>query len=374
METIKLTRQQLYDLVWKESLSSLSKKYVITFDGLKKFCKNNDIPVPQKDYWSKLKFNKPYNRIKLPELSNEKSIDLIIREKDAIISSNKSSLDDLTKQIENDKKAPLLVPDKLTKPDILIIQTNEYLKNVENRNWAKIKREDRLTINVDYDTRDRALRFMDTFIKLLKYRGHTFKSGKNNWGQICIINEVEFLFHLREVRKRIPAKKQFESPTYLFTGIYVLKIEIRRDSKEWKDGSLKLEQQLAKIVAHMEFATQKELDWLEKSRIERIKIQQEEKIKEDLLRRKQIELTNFRTLLSHSERFDKAIKLRNYINRLEEKAINNDSITEEFSSWLKWAKDKTDWYDPITMKKDDLLEDTDIDEIENPKQKNNYYR
>lgn len=114
METITLARQQLYDLVWKESLSSLSKKYAISFDKLKKFCKNNDIPVPQKDYWSKLKLNKPYKRIKLPELSNEKSIELRIREKDATINSNKSSLDDLTKQIESDKKVPLLVFDKLT--------------------------------------------------------------------------------------------------------------------------------------------------------------------------------------------------------------------------------------------------------------------
>lgn len=28
METIELTRKELYDLVWKESLTALSKKYV----------------------------------------------------------------------------------------------------------------------------------------------------------------------------------------------------------------------------------------------------------------------------------------------------------------------------------------------------------
>ena len=55
----------------------------------------------------------------------KKTLQLILREKDTTINSNKSSLDDLTKQIESDKKAPLLVPDKLTKPDILITQTNE---------------------------------------------------------------------------------------------------------------------------------------------------------------------------------------------------------------------------------------------------------
>lgn len=374
METITLTRQQLFDLVWTESLSSLSKKYVISFDELKKFCKNNNIPIPQKDYWSKLKFNKPYNRIKLPELSSEKSIKLILREKDTTINSDKSSLDNLTKQIESDKKAPLLVPDKLTKPDILITQTNEYLTNVEKRNWDKNKREGRLNINVDYDDRDRALRLMDVFVKLLKYRGHIFKSDKNNWGQICMINDVEFPFHLREVRKRIPARKQFESPTYLFTGIYVLKIEIRWNCKEWKDGPLKLEQQLAKIVAHMELAAQKELEWQEQSRIERIKKQQEEKIKEDLLRRKQLELTKFKNMLSASERFDKSIKLRNYINSLEKKSKTNNSITEEFNNWLKWAKDKIDWYDPLIMKQDELLENNDLDEIVNPKKTNCYYR
>ena len=124
----------------------------------------------------------------------------------------------------------------------------------------------------------------------------------------------------------------------------------------------------------MELAAQKELEWLEQSRIERIKKQEETKIKEELLRRKQIELTKFKTLLSASERFDKAVKLRNYINRLEEKAITSDSITEEFYTWLKWAKDKIDWYDPLIMKQDELLEDNDLDEIVNPKKTNCYYR
>ena len=42
-------------------------------------------------------------------------------------------------------------------------------------------------------------------------------------------------------------------------------------------------------------------------------------------------------------------------------------------SWIKWANDKADWFDPITKRKDELLNDNDINDILNPKQ-TNYYR
>jgi len=86
METIELTRKELYDLVWQESLTALSKKYALTYDGLRKICKNNNIPTPQNGYWSKLKFNKPVVIEKLPAISEEHPIKLIIRQEDSTIS------------------------------------------------------------------------------------------------------------------------------------------------------------------------------------------------------------------------------------------------------------------------------------------------
>ena len=58
MKEVTMTRQDLYDLVWKESMLALSKKYVISGTGLKKKCRALKIPVPEMGYWAKLKFGK----------------------------------------------------------------------------------------------------------------------------------------------------------------------------------------------------------------------------------------------------------------------------------------------------------------------------
>ena len=43
--------------------------------------------------------------------------------------------------------------------------------------------------------------------------------------------------------------------------------------------------------------------------------------------------------------------------------------------WLKWAKDKTDWFDPMIKKEDILLyESVKEDLIQIKKKENNFYR
>ncbi|WP_143019774.1 hypothetical protein [Niabella drilacis] len=54
METTTFSRQQLYDLVWSESLLALSKKYDISDIGLLKVCKHRNIPLPGMEHWNKV--------------------------------------------------------------------------------------------------------------------------------------------------------------------------------------------------------------------------------------------------------------------------------------------------------------------------------
>ena len=66
MERLKFTRNELYELVWKESMLSLSKKYEISDVGLRKACIRMSIPTPPAGYWNKLQSGKKTVRIKLP--------------------------------------------------------------------------------------------------------------------------------------------------------------------------------------------------------------------------------------------------------------------------------------------------------------------
>lgn len=375
MEIIELNRKELYELVWSTSLSKLSTKYTLSTEGIKKLCKEFEVPIPENGYWSKIKYNKQVQVEKLNNTFNgEDKITLTIREEGNPINLDQKPITILTKQIESDPKAPLVVPDKLSKPDILIQNTKEVLLKRKNNTYYRDEKIDTIGVYVEEENYSRALRIMDTFIKLLRYRGHTFKRDRNNWGPRIIIREIEFSFHIREVQKRIPPVKEYGSSTYVPTGILLIKIGESFRAIEWKDGSVRLENQLAKIVAKLELEADKEVIWQEECRLHAIQRAAEEKIQQEFKARKEKEIIKTKKLFSDAEKFDKATIYRNFITATEQKAIQENNLTEELKDWLKWANAKADWFDPFTNKEDKLLNDNDREEFHKPKQPNNYYK
>ncbi|PZF72618.1 hypothetical protein [Taibaiella soli] len=45
MEQVNISREERYDLVWSESLTSLSKKYQVPYPEFKKICEKMNIPL-----------------------------------------------------------------------------------------------------------------------------------------------------------------------------------------------------------------------------------------------------------------------------------------------------------------------------------------
>jgi hypothetical protein len=375
METIELTRRELYDIVWSTTLSKLTSQYAYTNDGIKKLCKQFEIPMPDGSYWSRLKFNKPGNKTELNAVfGGEDKIVLTIRKEGNPVNVDQTPLTIITKQIQNDPKAPFTVPEKLSNPDVLIQNTKELYSKRKYGSYYWDEKIDSVSIDVEDANFNRALRIMDTFIKLLRYRGHSFRRDRNNRGPHIIAKDVEFSFRLREMQKRIPAVKLYDSSTYIPTGIFIMKINESYKSIEWKDGTIKLENQLAKIVAKIELEAEKELVWREECRLNKIKRDEEEKIRKIFEALREKEILKTRKFFSDAKKFDKATMYRNFIKATEQKAITENNLTEELIDWIKWANDKADWIDPTSTKQDELLNDNDIDEIENPKKTNYYFR
>lgn len=61
-----LSRQALYDLVWKEPVRTVSASLGLSDTGLKKHCVAANIPVPDRGYWAKLNAGKAVVRVQLP--------------------------------------------------------------------------------------------------------------------------------------------------------------------------------------------------------------------------------------------------------------------------------------------------------------------
>ena len=260
---------------------------------------------------------------------------------------------------------------KLTKPDALIIAAQKNLKDKKPSpyfgNAKNIIYTDKgiVRIEVAKDNVSRSLRFMDTFIKLIKQRGHNIKIEGDTY---VVIYDESIKVHFREILKRITTKHpkyDWNNSELIPSGILSFKIEGGYDQKEWRDSDkIPLESRLSSILAKLE---------LEAIRIKKERIESEIRHQEYVRKRKiederkqlfEKELKDFKNLKHIAKRWQETQDIRNYINTVETNAINTNTLTEELKNYINWAKDKADWYDPIIQKEDPLFEQLNPNKIE----------
>jgi len=361
MNNLTFTRKELYDLVWQTPMLSLAKKYQISDVGLRKVCVRMDIPVPPVGYWQKLKFGKRVRTVPLPsKYTGESEYTIQIRkEGDEFLHGIPSPLSIKKREIEDFLKEALSVPVKLTKPDKLILEAREFLKNEKPHNWlyknmVETKRG-LLDIRVSPNNVARALRFMDTFIKALRIRGHAIEIGYDKTN--IIVNKQKFEICLKERLKKVVILGNYGNNTEFHpTGLLYVKMD-GYYGKEWIDGKLTLEEQLSRILAKLELTAEKRNVMQEEYRRKEEERKAEELIEKEKWEGKKKELIAFKKLLAESERWQKVKVIRSYINDMESLKKDQDSEQREIDEWLTWAKNKVDWYDPNINLEDPLLGD-----------------
>lgn len=379
METIELTRKELYDLVWENPLSKLAKKYNLSDNGLRKVCKKLDIPLPKNGHWQKIQYNKKVIKEKLPVNNTvDASITLKFRDNsETIINGEGNELNQLTKELQTILKDTIIFPEKLTKPNQLIIDAKNDLKTKQPSYEHNIKgllntSSGILNITVAPQSVKRALLFMDVFIKALQKRGHniTVKEGTK-----IVIDNIEMGIGLRERLKRKIVKGTYYDSTELYpSNILSLSLYVY-PAKDWTDtNTSKLEDKIPNIIAKLELQAIEEKRKAIERELWHIEYERKQKIEEDFKARRNIELSKTTKLFSDAEKFDKATIYRNFIEATEQKAIKENNLTDELKDWIKWAKEKADWFDPFTNRQDELLNNNDREEFFKPKQSNNYYR
>ncbi|WP_338359211.1 hypothetical protein [Yeosuana marina] len=213
--------------------------------------------------------------------------------------------------------------------------------------------------------------FSNALILLLKRRGHNVEVRTNEYltsdnGTKAIINGEAFEICVRENRKRVQVKSEYSNwmnTKYVPTGVLTLRIE-ELYNHQWADSKTKkLEDKLPNILAYLELRAKKEIE--ERKRSEKWHKEYQEKLKKEKELKDRIdnELATFKAVINNSSRWQKSMDLRNYIKVVEKDAIENNKLNEELKAWLKWIKDKADWYDPLIEKEDELFEGIDRDSI-----------
>ena len=257
MNTVKLTRKELYDLVWSKSMVALSKVYNISDNGLRKICIRMNIPLPTNGHWAKLQFAKKVTIKSLPMDQNvEDSISLSLRtEDDKLNVTQGSPRKQLLDEIQNDPKLSFTVSEKLNTKDPLILAAKLRLTGNEPRRSFNYQDtvecfRDELDIRVAPSNVKRALRFMDMMLRLLRGRGHGVIIKYDSTQAIVKGQELKMKF--REKMKRVVVNDRTWGNTEMHpTGVLSFSVE-GYGGKEWKDDKKPLESYLPEILVWME--------------------------------------------------------------------------------------------------------------------------
>ena len=135
MEEISFTRQELYDLVWSQSMLALSKQYAISDVGLRKMCVRLEIPIPKAGHWAKIQAGKKVKKDKLiTNVTVDQRVTLRLRkEGDESNTFPCSPYYALKNEIAEDKRVNL-VPEKMTNPDPLVVKAKRNLAE-KHKSW-----------------------------------------------------------------------------------------------------------------------------------------------------------------------------------------------------------------------------------------------
>jgi hypothetical protein len=374
MKEVILTRKELYDLAWSSPISLISKRYIISYNELRKISYNLNIPLPKAGHWKKLEAGKSVTIEELPvSHSKHNEIKLLLREEGD--ENYLSPIDALKKEIESNPKLPLTVPAKLSNPHKLIVEARNYLKDQDDRFGRYIGivgcHQNHFDISVTLKNLDRALRFLDTLIKLFHARGHDIKI--KNSSTYAIVYGEEIKISLKEKTKRVIVKDdRWERSEYHPSGILSFKMEIFYNDTEWKDGTMLIEEQLSKILARMEIKAKEHKEQQRIWEIDRQEQAEKDRIKREIREREEKELADFKELIKDANRWRQAEILKDYIDAMEKRITSNHAVSVELKDWITWARKKVDWYHPHINSEDELLKEVEKDSL-TFKRKSNFY-
>jgi hypothetical protein len=141
---MKISRKDLYDLVWSEPMSSVCKKFGLSDNGLRKHCKSMNIPTPSIGYWSKLRNGIKTEIIPLPVESASEKQSTILHElsesemHEINLSAPINRYKVRESEIGSSNTSVFIVPEVLYAKDPVIIDTKEKFRQESDNVHLKI--------------------------------------------------------------------------------------------------------------------------------------------------------------------------------------------------------------------------------------------
>lgn len=193
----------------------------------------------------------------------------------------------------------------------------------------------------------------------MRARGHQIEVDRHTTNVVVFGEKINIRLQEKLHFEESPNKYGWNTRTYNPSDILTFRMwtTFLWKQKVYSDGKQLLEKQLSRVMAGLELMAKKEIY----ERNEREKRWAVEREKERIIKGKKERIENearaFKALFEQAIRLHQANIIIDYIQTVEANAITNDNISEELESWIKWAKDKVEWYNPLINKADPLLND-----------------
>jgi len=188
---ITLTRKELYDLVWSEPMTKLADKFGLSDVGLKKKCRNHNIPVPPRGYWARKQAGQRPWVAPLPKgfpLDTEITI-----YRNPMHGKNPPwSKENRIRTKEIEKQITLSTQSKFPHP--LIEQTRKILKSCTPNKDSILDTPNQVCIDLQVSpySFDRALAIMDLILKALEELGHEVLITDKGTSAVVSGSEIHF--------------------------------------------------------------------------------------------------------------------------------------------------------------------------------------
>ncbi|MGF6243489.1 hypothetical protein P3T42_005253 [Paraburkholderia sp. GAS38] len=195
-------RQKLYEEIWAEPVTKVSKRYGISDVGLRKICLSLDIPVPPAGYWAKLAAGKTMEKPVLPPTKGATSY------RRAVFRDERE--DELARRlqariVEDESGAPQVPVIDLRKlieeclPLVRKIEKKLNGKQRDSRDWPYCDGAGLMRVAVSQQNIQRALLLLNLLLETLSAAGYRLSQGdKESQPAHVTILDAKLTIRLRE--------------------------------------------------------------------------------------------------------------------------------------------------------------------------------
>lgn len=366
----RLSREDLYELVWTEPMQALGPKFGMSDVGLKKACRRLRIPTPGRGYWAMKAAGRAPRRAPLPKLpaSVPPSQQTITFGRPAKPTPKEKV--EATGPVAEQERFEVLpenriaVAEVLTDPHKLVQASVQLLRNARPDQQHRLVPRGKkcLAVAVTLATADRAMAVYDAMLKACDLRGWAVRVAEGEKGSSTAVTvageQVSLLIEERVdrvERKPDPKEKRIywgREYDYIPTGRLTVRLVapyLGGVRQTWSDGAKQrvedcLNGVMVGLVAASEFIKAQRLE-LEARHREYVAAEERRR---ELERRRQAEEARIRALDSDLVAWRKANVVRQYAAAMRQSAEVAGLLDEEspMAAWLAWVDAYADRIDP----------------------------